>query len=252
MAEQRILLDAEPFSFEGNSIGCLVVHGFTSTPQSVRYWGEYLARAGGLTIVAPRLTGHGTTPADMARSTAEDWIRSVEGALEILRRRCDKIFCAGLGMGGTLSLYLAAVHPETITGVVAINGVVFLNHPDFARLAFMADAPDTVPGFASDIKRAGSQERAYAVVPVPTIRQLYALLGTTRDLLPRVMCPAQLFQSRQDHVVPPGNGPYILEHIRAKTKELIWLENSYHVATLDNDAEYIAQMTLAFIRKHSK
>jgi carboxylesterase len=155
-------------------------------------------------------------------------------------------------MGGTLSLYLAAVHPETITGVVAINGVVFLNHPDFARLAFMADAPDTVPGFASDIKRAGSQERAYAVVPVPTIRQLYALLGTTRDLLPRVMCPTQLFQSRQDHVIPPDNGPYILEHIRAKTKELIWLEDSYHVATLDNDAEYIAQMTLAFIHKHSE
>jgi carboxylesterase len=252
MVGNRTLPEAESFYFEGNSVGCLIAHGFTSTTQSVRYLGEYLAREGGLTVIAPRLTGHGTTPADMARSTAEDWIRSVESALEILRRRCDKIFCAGLGMGGTLSLYLAAMYPETVAGVVAINGVVFLNNADFARLAFMAGAPDTVPSCCSDIKRGGSKEIAYAVVAVPAIRQLYALLGVVRDLLPRVTCPAQLFQSRQDHVIPAGNGPYILEHIRAQTKELIWLDDSYHVATLDNDAERIAQMTLAFIRKHSE
>ena len=40
-AEEREMVDilegAEPFAFEGNDIGVLVVHGFTGCPQSMRY-----------------------------------------------------------------------------------------------------------------------------------------------------------------------------------------------------------------------
>ena len=70
------------------------------------------------------------------------------------------------------------------------------------------------------------------------------------DLLPRVVCPALIFQSREDFVVPPENGPFILDHIGSADKQLVWLDNSYHVATLDNDKELIAEQTLQFIRSH--
>jgi carboxylesterase len=96
----------------------------------------------------------------------------------------------------------------------------------------------------------GVTELAYPVVPVPTIRQLYSLMGVTRELLPRVTCPTLIFQSRDDHVVNPGNAPYILDHIAAQDKRLMWLENSYHVATLDHDKEQIASETLSFIQAH--
>ena len=85
-----ILPGAEPFFFEGSRTGCLVSHGFTGTTQSMRFLGEYLARQGGLTVSGPRLTGHGTAPDDMARSTAEQWIRDLEAAMNTLRERCDK------------------------------------------------------------------------------------------------------------------------------------------------------------------
>jgi carboxylesterase len=48
-------------------------------------------------------------------------------------------------------------------------------------------------------------------------------------------------------VVVPGNAPYILDHVCSRDKRLLWLENSYHVATLDHDKEYIAAETLQFI-----
>jgi carboxylesterase len=76
------------------------------------------------------------------------------------------------------------------------------------------------------------------------------LMGVTRELLPRVTCPTLIFQSRDDHVVVPANAPYILEHVGAGEKRLLWLENSYHVATLDNDKELIAEETLRFIQAH--
>jgi carboxylesterase len=115
----------------------------------------------------------------------------------------------------------------------------------------MANAPAGVPGVGSDIKQPGVTELAYPMVPVPAIRQLYALMGVTRELLPRVTCPSMVFTSRDDHVVTPDNGPYIVENLGSKDKCLVWLENSYHVATMDNDKELIAGEALRFIRIHS-
>jgi len=248
MTEVSVLPGAEPFFYEGNEIGVLVSHGFTGTTQSMRFLGETLAREGGFTVIGPRLKGHGTKPEDMAQSTAEDWIRSVEGALEELQKHCSKFFITGLSMGGTLTLYMAAMYPDIFSGAVPINGAVFVNNPDMASLAFMRDAPAVVPGVGSDIKQPGITELAYPVVPVPAVRQLYALMAVTRELLPRIVCPTLAFHSHDDHVVPPGNGPYMMEHIGADDKQLVWLENSYHVATLDNDKELIASKTLAFIQ----
>jgi carboxylesterase len=248
MPDAQILPGAEPFFFAGNEVGCLVSHGFTGTTQSMRFLGEFLAREGGFTVIGPRLTGHGTTPDDMARATAENWIRDLEAALATLRQRCSTIFVTGLSMGGTLTLYMAAMYPDVFRGAIPINGLVFADNPDFAALAFAANAPATLPGISSDIKQPEMTELAYPVVPVPAIRQLYALMSVTRELLPRVVCPTLIFQSREDHVVRPENAPYILEHIGAADKRLIWLENSYHVATLDNDKEFIAREALRFIQ----
>jgi carboxylesterase len=250
MSEIEILPGAEPFYFEGNEVGCLVSHGFTGTTQSMRFLGEFLAREGGFTVVGPRLKGHGTTPEDMAQTTAEDWVRSVEEAMHTLQESCEKLFITGLSMGGTLTLYMAAMYSGVFAGAVPINAAVLLRNPDMAGLAFAPDAPPTVPGVGSDIKKPGEVELAYPVVPVPAIQHLYALMAVTRELLPRVTCPTLVFQSRDDHVVVPDNAPYILEHVGAREKRLVWLRDSYHVATLDNDKELIAQETLRFIQAH--
>jgi carboxylesterase len=252
MPEIEIMPGAEPFHFEGGEVGCLVSHGFTGTTQSMRFLGEFLAREGGLTVVGPRLKGHGTTPEDMARTTAEDWVRSVEEALHTLQQHCSQIFMTGLSMGGTLTLYMAAMYPDVLAGAVPINGAVFLNSPDLAGLALAPGVPPAVPGVGSDIKKPGVTELAYPVVPVPAIRHIYALMAVTRELLPRVTCPILAFQSRDDHVVVPDNAPYILEHVGAAEKRLVWLEESYHVATLDNDKERIARETLRFIQAQRK
>ncbi|RCK73277.1 MAG: putative esterase/lipase [Anaerolineae bacterium] len=96
MNAHSILPGAEPFFFEGNEVGVLVSHGFTGTTQSVRFLGEVLAQKGGFTVIGPRLKGHGTTPQDMAESTAADWIASVEDAMQTLQKRCKKLFITGL------------------------------------------------------------------------------------------------------------------------------------------------------------
>jgi len=184
----------------------------------------------------------------MARTTASDWIASVDEALATLRRTCSQVFMTGLSMGGTLTLYTAAKHADVIKGAIPINATVQINSPDLAGLALDATMPATVPGIGSDIKAPGVVELAYKEVPVPALRQIYSLVGVTRDLLPRISCPTLVIQSREDHVVDPRNGPRIVRLVGASRIELLWLDNSYHVATLDNDKDLIAQKTVAFIR----
>lgn len=242
----RVMEGAEPFRMKGNRAGVLVSHGFTGTPQSVRPLEEALVQAG-FTVAGPRLAGHGTSVRDMAKSTAADWISSLEEDFAWLRERTDGIYITGLSMGGTLALYMAAMHPEFVRGALPINACLFLDNPDLARSAFDPDAPDTIPGIGSDIKAEGVEELAYEELPVPAIKELMALMRVTDDLLPTVTVPAVIFQSVEDHVVTPDNGPYIQERLGSEYKQMIRLENSYHVATLDNDADLIAERIVRFI-----
>ncbi len=86
---------------------------------------------------------------------------------------------------------------------------------------------------------------------MPTVKELFALTKVTDDLLPRITCPALIMVSREDHVVPPMNAEYILQKVSSQDKHLMWLENSYHVATLDNDKDLIIQKGVEFIHSHS-
>lgn len=250
MTNLPVLPGAEPLYSVGNRTGVLVSHGFTGTPQSMRFLAEGIARAG-YTVAMPRLKGHGTTPADMAQATASDWTADIVAAMRWLEERCDTLFMTGLSMGGTLTLWAAAQFPDRFAGIVPINAAVSMDSPDMAALAFAPDAPAELPGIGSDIKAEGVKELAYPVTPVPAIKHLIALGAVTHMMLPRVKCPALIITSREDHVVPPRNGELILNAISSEEKELFWLENSYHVATLDNDKELILEKTLEFIRKHS-
>ena len=80
-----ILPGAGAYWFEGNDIGCLLVHGFTGTPQNVRPLADYLARRG-LAVSAPRMPGHGTVVADLDATGPEDWLGAAEDALAEMRR----------------------------------------------------------------------------------------------------------------------------------------------------------------------
>jgi carboxylesterase len=228
-------------------IGVLVIHGYTGSPQSVSYLTKSLALAE-YTVASPCLSGHGTTPADMATKTASDWIADLHAALDWLKERCDTLFATGLSMGGTLTLYLAAQYPDLFKGIIPINAPIFFNLPAYASLAYMKDAPAEVTGVGGDIKAPGVTDLSYPVVPVPTLKELLALAKVTEEMLPLVTCPALLITSREDHVVPPANGEYILKRISSQEKRILWLEESYHVATLDNDKQKIAQECVAFIQ----
>ena len=111
-----------PFLLEGSSCGVLLLHGFTSTPQSVCYVGHRLHARSGATVMAPLLAGHGTTPEDFAQTGFRDWLKSAEDALEALSARCTTVCVAGLSLGGTIALNLSIRRADLVDRVATING----------------------------------------------------------------------------------------------------------------------------------
>lgn len=247
MTKYPIIEGAEPFYFEGNEIGILVSHGFTGTTHSVKPLGEAYHKAG-YTVCGPRLKGHGTHYEDMETSTYQEWIQSVEEGYAWLKERCHTIFVVGLSMGGTLTLYMAENHPE-IKGIVSINAAIDI--PALNPQAFEAD-PHTrfLDSAGSDVKKENADEIGYDKTPVASLKELYKLLGIVKKDLPKITCPTLIFVSTEDHVVPPLNSTYIAENISSAEKKAITLENSYHVATLDNDQQIIIDESLKFFKDY--
>lgn len=243
--EYPVLKGAEPFYFEGSRVGVLAIHGFTGTPQSMRELGEQYANEG-FTVCGPRLKGHGTHYEEMEMTTYEDWIASVEEGYEWLKARCDKIVVTGLSMGGTLTLYMAEKHPE-ISAIIPINATINI---DQMQQILSLTEPRFINGIGSDIKAEGVQELAYEKTPVRSLHELFKLKKVTIEKLADIHCPALICVSRVDHVVPPKDSDYIYEHISSPEKKKLILENSYHVATLDNDKDKIFQESLAFIKQY--
>ena len=115
-----VMPGAEAYAHAGGPTGVLLCHGFTGSPQSLRPWAEYLAKAG-LGVSLPRLPGHGTTWQEMARTRWEDWFAEVDRAFDELQARSEEIFVMGLSMGGCLALRLAELRGHAVRGLVLVN-----------------------------------------------------------------------------------------------------------------------------------
>lgn len=245
-----ILPGAEPFRFDGGRTGALLVHGFTGCPQSMRPWGEYLA-AHGLSVLGPRLPGHGTRWQDLNLTTWQDWYGEAERALDDLRSRCDHVFVMGLSMGGTLTLRLAEERGDDISGICLVNPSILTENKAFRFIGAISRGIPSLKGVGSDIKAPGVVELAYPRTPLRAAASLGRLWPLVRADLGKITVPVLLLRSSVDHVVEPSNGPALLAALGSDDVRDIVLEDSYHVATLDNDKERIFEESLAFVRQHA-
>jgi carboxylesterase len=239
---------AEPFNHDGGPVGALLCHGFTGTPQSLRPWAEHLA-AEDLTVRLPRLPGHGTSLAEANLTTWHDWYAELERNLLELTRRCDQVFVMGLSMGGTLALRLAEEHGYTLSGLALVNPSLLTKRPDRFLLPALHLVVPSWSGIASDIKKPGVTELAYGRIPMKAAYSLSKLWAITRADLAKVTQPILLFRSSEDHVVEPDSSALLLEKVSSTDIREVLLEDSYHVATLDNDAPTIFEGSVEFVRR---
>ena len=241
-----MLAGAEPMSVVGGADGALVVNGFTGCPASMRGIAEHLAVAG-LSVELPLLPGHGTSVEDLVKTRWSDWAAAVDAAYLDLAARCDRVVVVGLSMGGTLGCWLAERHPE-VGGLVLVNPLVEAPPEELVGAVrdMIASGETLAPAIGSDIAMPGAEELSYAATPLQAGLSLFGAAEEVGAALGDIRCPVLLLSSREDHVVPPSNGDRVVASV-AGPVERVWLERSYHVATLDYDRDEVEVRIVAFV-----
>lgn len=239
---------ARPELTGGRRVGVLLSHGFTGQPASMTPWGQALAELG-YAVEVPRLPGHGTTWEELNTLTWADWYGELTRLFDKLVAENDAVVVCGLSMGGALVLRLAADRPGDVAGVVVVNPAVATKRLDVKLLPVLKHLVKSFPGIANDIKKPGVEEHGYTRTPLKAVHSMMqAWPGIVADL-PKITAPLLYFRSTEDHVVDEKSEPLIIGGVSSTDVTMVRLENSYHVATIDNDAETIYADTAAFVAR---
>lgn len=251
IAPDEVIPGAEPFYLpaSGNQ-ACLLIHGFTGSPAEMRPLGERLQQDG-ISSLAVRLPGHGTSLRDLERHNRRSWLAAAGDALHCLLNRFDRVTMCGLSMGGTIALQLAARVPSPRLIGLAVIGVP-------ARLIDLRYRPSEIIQMLErwrDWGRPDIMDRSqwvrhigYRLAPIGPTLQLVRLVSETYRLLPAVRQPLLVMHSLLDHTVPPVNVHWLLDRVGSRERRVVWLQGSYHVVTLDYEADRVASHVSDFFK----
>ena len=276
MRQQAALLgslDPAPYMLGGGPVGCLLLHGWSGHPGELRPMAEFLAEKG-LTVSVPQLAGHGSGPEALVSVSFRQWIASVNSAWLALRRDHPTSFVMGLSMGGALALDLAERRPGEMTGVVSMSAPTFLGrgllsailpvgrhvvkwyYPlgkvDLSDEATQTRVTRMLRGMEIDFNDPATVEqvRLETRLPVASVYQLQVLLRHVRRRLPAVRAPLLVMHGRLDEVVQPRCAEDIQARTGSRDKQLVWLDHSHHMVTLDVDHQEVWDRAWEFVRSH--
>ena len=250
-----IQADAAPAFLPGGKTGCILLHGFVSTPREMRWLGEQLHQHGH-TVLIPRLFGHSTRPDDLYRVRWTDWLADVESYYKLLMTHTEQIVLIGLSMGAALALYAATSLP--VAGVVALSTPYRM--PPLPLLSWLSPFLPLLRPISRVIRalpkpppldyydqKAAKNHLGYRVLPTYAIAEVTDLVTAMRNSLSQVHAPALIIHSTHDGGVHPSNARLIYSHLGARQKQLLWVENSGHVILLEPERERAAEAIQDFV-----
>jgi carboxylesterase len=243
-----LALPAEPDRTGGRAIGVLLVHGFTGSPASLKPWAYALADRG-YAVEVPLLPGHGTRWQDLNRVSWTDWYAEAEAAFDRLHEVCDAVVVGGLSVGGSVALRLAEERGAEISGIVLVNVFLSSTRKELVALPLIKHVVPSLRGVVNDIKKPGQDEHGYPRLPLRGLAAVTEMWKVVVPDLGRVTQPVLYFRSAADHVIDPSSSPTVLRGVRSADVEERVLQNSYHVATLDHDADRIFDESAEFVAR---
>ena len=259
-----------------NGRAVILIHGLTGTPNEMRFLAWFL-HSHGYTVSCPRLANHGKALSVLQATPWREFYSSVSGAYRSLRPDHAQVFACGLSMGALLALLLADEHGEQIDGVSCLSPTLFYdgwNVPWYHvllrlapwtgiedRLYFREEPPyglknERIRGrvhefFSSaDLHDMSAVDRyGYPFFPVRLLSELRRLVRHLRSRLGGVRSPCQIIQARHDDMSSVRNALFIYERVASAVKEIVYLEDSYHVITADQERGKVANAMLDFFAR---
>jgi carboxylesterase len=245
-----LLKKPDPFFLEGGPTGILLIHGFTASPSEMSYLGWFLNERG-LTVSAPLVPGHGTTPEDANRYRWQHWANHLTIAYAEMQDRCSSIFIGGFSAGALLALYLAA-RLRRIDGLITYAPALKASNRKLILAPVVKYFRRTVPKPPDiDLYPDVAEVRwAYDEYPARAADELRKLQRVVKSSLPDVRAPLLIIYSTADETVKSDGIELLMKKAGSNEKEVVTLQNSGHIITLDQERDVVAEKSYQFIKKY--
>ena len=237
-------LDGQPFTYEGNKTGFVLVHGFTATTTEIRPLAERF-HALGYSVKAPLLPGHDTHPDDLNDTKWQDWYQEVKQAYLDLKTKCDQVWLGGESMGALLSMRVATEFPD-VAGLLLFSPAMVVRNLKWAYL---------LQFFQKYLDKSNKKDdlawKGYNVYPLRSAVQLLKLQKVVKRDLYKVTQPIMVVVSEGDKTVDLSTGQLIIDSVSSTQKRLLIMKESPHVMLLGHEKEKIIDEAITFFNSVS-
>jgi carboxylesterase len=251
----------------------LLLHGLAGSPVEMHHLSRSLRHAG-FTVHVPAIPGYafGTRPDPFDTGTWEQWVDYAKHALDTLGQRHGRIYVAGLCIGAVLALRLAIERPERIGAMSLISTT--LHHDGWAtpwyrrlvrvaghtplrrrvklheRFPYGLKNPRLRERVARAMRTEGSSAAGAEFLPLSGMHQAYRLSGAVQRDIGQVTTPSLVLHAIDDDVASTRSAEFVARNIDTAEVRTVLYRESYHILTMDNDREAVADETIGFFRRH--
>jgi len=226
---ERELAANTPFEIKANkeltpSRGVLLVHGLLDSPYSFVDIAPRLA-AMGFTVRTVLLEGHGSKPANLLQTDADNWYQLVDEQVAIFKQEVDELYLGGFSTGANLTTHYG-MNDDDIAGLMLFS-------PGFKAFTELDVMAPVVPWFtdwlyAPSLKHQTNYVR-YMTGPSNAYAQYYRTSDDILALFERQTFDKPVFMalSETDSIINPHRALDIFtKRMTHHNSHLIWFGNA--------------------------
>lgn len=248
----------------------ILLHGLCSSAREVRLFARTLGDHG-YHVVTPLIPGYGLDHGDRdarRRSRFEHWIETVIFEVDRLLATHDEIHLCGVSLGATLGLAVASRRIRAVSSLALISTTLFFDGWNVSHWRFLLPLAYYTPlgrlyayretppyGVKNERVRAWVESQlahdALALpggrsIPSASLREAHRLIRFVKRSLPDIDVPVLMIHSRDDDLASLANPRFVAQRIGSRVVRQAFVEDSYHMITLDNDRDLAALKTVQF------
>jgi len=256
---------------------CFLIHGLTGTAKEMGAIAQRLNKQG-FSVAAPMMLNHNKSISCLQQTTRQELYNAIRTEFLKYSGKYENIFVAGLSFGALIGIMLTHEFPDKVKALNCFSPTLFYDGwgnpksriflpliyktPLKYWLYFKEEYPyglknerlrSKVENFYKDADLFDYSKvhlYGYPVIPVSCMHQNSLLAKKVISILKDIKTPIQLLQAREDDVTSPKNSYCIYNRVQSQEKKIVFLEDSYHIITADQERDKVAEETAAFFERH--
>ena len=248
----------------------LLIHGLSGSPLEMQFVGRSLYKAG-FSVRVPRFSKHGIGTGKNFSEKWQDWLEEVVEHFDEMKSKYRTVSVCGLCIGAVLALKLASERKGEVASLALFSTTLYFDGWNIPWYRFLLSIGYHTPfrylytykesepyGIKNEqlrawISREMGEKSTFASltasIPMTRLHEAEKLIREAKRVLPEIDCPALLIHSLEDDTSTTRSADYVEHHLASKKVRKVFLDDSYHNITMDNQTEIVANETLRFIRE---